>query len=1471
MLESNKNASGKESVSSGDQRRKENDSVRQIIFTHSDYTVGWICALSKEQTAATAMLDHRHNALSKPPNDPNAYTVGSIGKHNIVIACLPEGEVGNNSAANVVAWVASTFPSIKFGLMVGIGGGIPPKVRLGDVVVSTPVGKYSGVIQWDFGKTGDGGKFERVGSLNNPPTSLRTAITKLKTAHELEGSKIPIYLDELKQKYPKLAPRYTWSESLKDPLDTPENSSGSLSIWKNIFFIFWNAALFILGHHLNLWAGLTLLWATNTTKTASSGARTKPREPHIHYGLIASGNQVIKDATFRDKLDEDLGGRVLCVEMEAAGLMNNFQCIVIRGICDYADEHKNKDWQEYVAAIAAAFAKELLEYVQSSDVDGERPVKDILGPILTTVFSIDKTIEIVKSKLNTAEDLKILNWLTPVNQGSQHSDYLRRREVGTGQWLLNSAEFKSWVSTDRQTLFCTGIPGAGKTILTAILVDDLENRFQDDPMIGIGYIYCNFQQQDEHQAENLLTSLLKQLIQGQSSLPGVVETLYNRHKKGTRPQLNEIMETLKSVVNLYSRVFIVVDALDECQPSHNCRWRFLSEIFSLQAKYNVNIFATSRHVPEIQEKFNGSTLLEVRASTDDVRRYLDGRMHELATCVRSNPELQEEIKTKIVKAVDGMFLLAQLHFSSLLKERSRKAIRKVLDKLPSGSEAYSETYSAAMARIEGQLEAKDLAKRVLLWIACAKRRLTTTELQHALAVEVGEKELDEENIINIQDLVSICAGLVIVDKESNIIRLIHYTTQEYFEHTQKHWFPHAETEITKVCVTYLSFQDFGTHVCSSTEFEKRLGSHILYDYATQNWGYHAYAASTEANLLILSFLENKANISGCGYAMASRSISSYGPKNMTAGHLTAYFGLEEITASLLKKGYYLDVKDSFKRTPLSWAAERGHKGVVILLLSQDGVDIESKDFRGRTPLALAVASGHEAVARLLLDKGAYQDCKSRANWTPLFEAASNGYESLTKLLLERGADPNFSTPSFPYGLTNPLILAARSGHEAIVKLLLDNGANPEFKGSRAPLSFAAEKGYDGIVKMILEKGGIDVDSKDSRSTQTQTPLWYAAKEGHDMVVRLLLATNKVDPDFKDAAFNRTPLSYAAGNGHSKIVKQLLENGGVDVNSKDRDNKTPLWYAAKNGHEIVVKLLLAMEKVDPEPKDSIDERTPLSYAAENGHEDVVRLLFATGRVELDSKGSTWEWTPLFYAAKKGHDAVVKLLLATGKVDPNFENESGKTPLMCAIENSNRVVVKLLLATGRIDLNCGDELGNTPLSYAAREGSKAITKLLLATGKIDINRKNKNGYTSLQHAVWYGRERVVRLLLESGAEPDPKDYMGRTPLLHVVKSYSRSKMHAKIFELLLATEGVDPDTKDNTGRTPLSYAAEAGHEVAVKTLVETARVDLDSRDNSGRTPLSYAAKGYHTGVIEILLTPTKVDADAKDDAGRHCCML
>jgi hypothetical protein len=219
---------------------------------------------------------------------------------------------------------------------------------------------------------------------------------------------------------------------------------------------------------------------------------------------------------------------------------------------------------------------------------------------------------------------------------------------------LDSPEFQTWLKTVKQTLFCPGIPGAGKTILTSIVIEDLITRFHDDPSIGIAFVYCNFRPQHKQKAEDLLASLLKQLAQGQS-LPDRIMSLHNKHKdKGTQPLFNELSGTLYVVAAMYSRVFIIVDALDECQESDNCRTKFLSEIFNLQAKSGASLFVTSRFIPEVTEKFKGCPSREILASDEDVRRYLDGHMSPRRAFLRENSELQDEIKTKIVKATKGM-------------------------------------------------------------------------------------------------------------------------------------------------------------------------------------------------------------------------------------------------------------------------------------------------------------------------------------------------------------------------------------------------------------------------------------------------------------------------------------------------------------------------------------------------------------------------------------------------------------------------------------------------------------------------------------------------------------------------------------------------------------------------------------------------------------------------------------------------
>ncbi|KAI1357154.1 hypothetical protein F5Y08DRAFT_271388 [Xylaria arbuscula] len=388
-------------------------------------------------------------------------------------------------------------------------------------------------------------------------------------------------------------------------------------------------------------------------------------------------------------------------------------------------------------------------------------------------------------------------------------------------------------------------------------------------------------------------------------------------------------------------------------------------------KAGVNIFATSRIVPEITERFKESPSIEIRATEYDIRRYLQGHLSELPKFVTSQFDLQEDIIISITKAVDGMFLLAQLHFASLKGKDTRKSIRIALQKLVTGSNAYDAAYNTAMMRIQGQLqEQAERAKQVLSWITCAKRPLTKLELLHALAVEANQPELDEDNVPQIEDIVSACAGLVIVDEESSIIRLVHYTTQDYFQRTQSDWFPDAQSSIVTTCATYLSFNQFANGYAETDEtFEERLKSHLFYNYAAHNWGYHSCKVSDSQN--IVSFLQKPAQVEASSQVLMTynrykwEGYSQSAPKQVTGLHLAAYFGLNEVIATLLKT-FKADIGDSSGQTPVSWAAHNGHEATVKLLLATEKVDPDSKDINGRTPVSWAAQNGHEAIVKLLL-------------------------------------------------------------------------------------------------------------------------------------------------------------------------------------------------------------------------------------------------------------------------------------------------------------------------------------------------------------------------------------------------------------------------------------------------------------------------------------------------------------------------
>ncbi|KAI2970177.1 hypothetical protein CBS147482_10909 [Aspergillus niger] len=408
-----------------------------MSFTHGDYTVAWICALPLELAAAKAMLDDVHPPLPQPESDHNVYTLGRIGSHNVVVACLPGGVYGTISAAGVVSHMVSTFPTLRsgFGLMVGIGGGVPSSrndIRLGDVVVSRPTTTSSGVIQFDYGKTLRGGRFQHTGSLNKPPSVLLKAVSQLESGCMTGERPTSEILNATMHKSEKIR-----KEFLRPKVD---------------------------------WLFLPTYYHGDNKNDCSACDQTQLVErperesdnPYIHYGLIASGDQVMKDAKSRDSIAQDLD--ILCFEMEAAGLMDELPSLAIRGICDYCDSHKNKKWQGYAALAAASYAKALLSVVPT--------------------YYRKKSREIEQSV-----------WMIPFRRNPRFAG--REDEITRIEGLFLQRNGPSKVA------IC-GLGGVGKTQIALEMAYRMRNR---DPNCSICWITCTSYESVEQAYMNIASKL----------------------------------------------------------------------------------------------------------------------------------------------------------------------------------------------------------------------------------------------------------------------------------------------------------------------------------------------------------------------------------------------------------------------------------------------------------------------------------------------------------------------------------------------------------------------------------------------------------------------------------------------------------------------------------------------------------------------------------------------------------------------------------------------------------------------------------------------------------------------------------------------------------------------------------------------------------------------------------------------------
>jgi len=583
------------------------------------------------------------------------------------------------------------------------------------------------------------------------------------------------------------------------------------------------------------------------------------------------------------------------------------------------------------------------------------------------------------------------------------------------------------------------------------------------------------------------------------------------------------------------------------------------------------------------------------------------------------------------------FLQARLHLDSLATTTTLRKLKEALVSLPEGlNKTYDETFERVHAQSPDQA---NLARKAVYWVFFACRPLKMLELQHALAVEPGDKILDEENIPHEGLLLSVCNGLLISHREGGFLSLVHYTLQQYLELRAAMLFPEAQKEMARTSLTYLMFVEFGKGPCDGDQaLEARLSQWPLLHYAVFQWGQHARDSAEEhCKDLIMSFLSQRANVSASVQILCVRESKGPGysynfPKGVHALWLASFYGLEKtVSWQLAKDKGGLLSRTTWMDTALHRAAGCGHVKVVELLL-EHRADPCVKDSAGNTPLHLAILfrntiSAHDIFRSTLLE-----------NRGRIVQSVRTLRYSLAvkQSLLIHGADVD----AVNLRGESALHLAVCDGHKSLSRLLLDSGADITLKDRNglAPLSIATECGHIGVINALLE---YDLQTQINLGVLDDA-LERAAHKDHLPLLKVLISKSpKVLPTDPEG---RNLLHTSSYGGHLKCLTYLAESG-FDLHVLDKQGRSCLHHAAAGRGEILEILL--DHGLDPKQPD-VDGWTPLIWAAKGGPKaNVLRLLEAGGLPE-DGR----EWLPYEVAMFHGGTVVAALLVPPGQALPDI---------------------------------------------------------------------------------------------------------------------------------------------------------------------------------------------------------------------------
>lgn len=1156
--------------------------------------------------AAQAMLDKLHEPLPGKGADSNAYTLGSIGPHNVVMACLPKGGIGNNNAAIVASNMLASFPSIKQRLMVGIGGGVPLgslDIRLGDVVVGDKV------VQYDLGKATPS-HFQRTAVPTKPPPAMLTAVSKLIATHAQHPSLIPELTDQMLSKYPSMT-------KFRRP-DIPD---------------------LLFQHHYKHEAQAVTCEECDKSMLVERSSRVNPYSV-IHHGTIASGNAVIKDGVIRNNLASEL--QAICFEMETAGLGDSFPCLAIRGICDYSDSHKNKEWQEYAAAAAAAHAKELL-----LDIPGSSPAIPTSPSIPT---GSPASLAGSSSPPKAQNDKHTINAITDPNGPSLQEtrgwllkslffDQIESRCITikpayskTCEWFLDHSSFLDWQDSEKFNqhlgfLWICGKPGAGKSTIMKFILANMEKKWANNGSIAVIYFFFNARGVYlERSTEGMYRSLLYQIFDYFYDLQYLLDkygrglTTENEYRLASWT-LDMLKDLYQSVVESLGRRQLIcfIDALDECDED---QIRNMAEFFeelgeaSLQQDTKPLTCFASRHYPHIELR-SGTirvTLEDLLGHSQDIEKYIQSKLRASGSIVA------EQIKSLIRKKAAGVFMWVVLVIEILNKELQRGRIKDALKRLKELPPKLSDLFKDILRREDTNLDELLLC---IQWILYAKRPLTYLELYFAIKAGLSHDlefpdewnpEYETPDIIRLF-ILSTSKGLAEVTGKNEMVQFIHESVRDFLVNDkgiedlwpgQLYGFEaRSHGRLKMCCLDYAHFSrsspwhfkhipgmpspnSLSTWVESPLCLRSDLSrSYPFLEYATTNFFYHADSSSvSDEDKTLPDDFDFRRWL--CIYNVCQRYASSqYDPRTTPRWIFRHQNHINLLREAAMMPGERGLVEDFVE-------------DLVDDRLSRTGVKPKPPNLGGKTAVQRVVHYEGPKVARSdIREKTALETAVLNDDWDWV-----------------------------DFIITNSV-----------------KGVNERYPSGRTILSYAAEAGAHRIMTSLLHIEGIDHNLPDSHG---ETPLMWAIHGNRAGAIRRLLKCVETDINARNN-LGEPALALAIRMRRRKVIRHLLSYPSLDVNICNLDGETALTLAVRMYRIESIQELLSCPNLDVNIRNH-DGETALAVAARDGNFKAIKALLKVPSLDVNARCDNEE-TALMLAIRHNRVRATLELLKAPSVDVN----------------------------------------------------------------------------------------------------------------------------------------------------------------------------------------------------------------------------